>query len=278
MTEGLAIWSRVVLAQLNRPRRINHELVHTLKSGFKSFEDVKVKIKELTWKRQGQAVETLLHLDLLFLVEEQNGAMKLVNQETSLRDRVPFSEFDGNWDLLENDRMVGFNGEVRKLSWQIDVDDNEVKLILTVDYLLVVTREQVVRLSEQSEALTESRDLSQKIEELKHEIAQTQNEKQNLQHQIFLYERDISSLRRGIKKAEDRNSLLNKESKEYQEMLAQLQLAIREKEHQLNRYAPNISDNEQPGQYLPLSPSKEQADNSELSLGSRVKRLFMNSI
>lgn len=278
MTEGLAIWSRVVLAQLNRPRRINQEMVHILKSSFKSFEDVKVKIKELSWKRQGQAVETLLNLDLLFLVEEYNGVMKLVSQETSLRDRVPFSEFDGNWDLLGSDRMIGFNGDIKKLSWQTDVNDNEVKLILSVDYFLVATREQVVQLSEQSNALTESRDLSEKLEELKHEIARTQNEKQNLQHQIFLYERDISSLRRGIKKVEDRNSLLNKESKQYQEMLSQLQFAIREKERQLNRYANKISNEEQPDDYLPPAQMKEQADNSELSLGRRVKRLFMNSI
>ncbi len=278
MTEGLSIWSRVVLAQLNRPRRINQEMVHILKSSFKSFEDVKVKIKELSWKRQGQAVETLLNLDLLFLVEEYNGVMKLVSQETSLRDRVPFSEFDGNWDLLGSDRMIGFNGDIKKLSWQTDVNDNEVKLILSVDYFLVATREQVVQLSEQSNALTESRDLSEKLEELKHEIARTQNEKQNLQHQIFLYERDISSLRRGIKKVEDRNSLLNKESKQYQEMLSQLQFAIREKERQLNRYANKISNEEQPDDYLPPVQMKEQADNSELSLGRRVKRLFMNSI
>ncbi|MEN6325008.1 MAG: hypothetical protein ABFD18_02180 [Syntrophomonas sp.] len=278
MTEGLAIWSRVVLAQLNRPRRINQELVHILKSGFKSFEDVKVKIKELSWKRQGQAVETLVNLDLLFLVEEHNGVMKLVSQETSLRDRVPFTEFDGNWELLENDRMIGFNGDIKKLSWQADVNDNEVKLILTVDYLLVATREQVVKLSEQSEGLVESRDLSEKLEELKHEIARTQNEKQNLQHQVFLYERDISSLRRGIKKVEDRNSLLNKESKQYQEMLSQLQFAIREQERQLNRYAHNISEEEQLDNYLLPGQMKEQADNSELSLGRRVKRLFMNSI
>lgn len=278
MTEGLAIWSRVVLAQLNRPRRINQEIVHILKPGFKSIEDVKVKIKELSLKKQGQAVETLLNLDLLFLVEERNGAMRLMSQETGFRDRVPFSEFDGNWELLENDRMIGFNGDIRKFSWQVDVNENEVKLILTMDYLLVATREQVVRLSEQSEALTESRDVSEKIAELKHEIAQAQNEKQSLQHQIFLYERDISSLRRGIKKVEDRNSLLNKESRQYQEMLSQLQMAIREKERQLDRYAGNFADQEQPGDYLPPAQMKGSADNSELSLGGRVKRLFMNSV
>lgn len=277
MTQGLSIWSRVVLAQLNDFRTIRQESSHILDASFKYIEEVKVKIKDVSWKRQGKAVETLLKLELLFLLEDQNGNMKLMNQESSLRDRVPFSEFDADLDLLENDKMIGFNGEIRDLSWQVDINDLQVKMLFTLEYLLIATREQVVRLSEQSETLPESRDLSEKIDELKNEIARSQNEKQNLQHQLLLYEKDISSLKRGIRKAENRNSLLDKESKQYQEMLAQLQFAICEQKRQQNHCEQEPYYEVDPG-YKVLPQLQEQESNSELSLGKRVKRLFMNSI
>ncbi|MDD3024320.1 MAG: hypothetical protein PHE26_10540 [Syntrophomonadaceae bacterium] len=277
MKQELAIWSRVVIAQLNSPRSINREVKNILDADLYSVEDVKVKIKELSWKRQGQAVETLLHLDLLFLLEDKNGIMKLANKEDSIRDRVPFDEFDCNADLLAKDKMISFNGEIRDLSWQVEINQNEIKMHFTFEYLLLATREQVVRLSEQSSNELENHDLSQKMEELKNEIARAQNEKLNLQHQMFLYEKDISSLKRGIRKVENRNSLLDKESKHYKEMLAQLQLAIRDKESRFNKNGQNRLP-KQEVDYTPIDALRDQAGEPELSLGSRVKRLFLNSI
>ena len=276
--QGLSIWSQVVLAQLNCPRMVEQESVHRLEPGFNIYEDVKVKIKEVSWKRQGRAVEALLNLELLFLLEDHNGNMNLLSQETMLRDRVPLQEFNGNSDLLEKDKMIGFKGDIKELSWQLDINDQQVKIVFSLEYLLLAIREQVVRLSEQSETWAESQDMSEKIDELKSEIAHAQNEKNSLRQQVLLYEKDISSLKRGIRKVENRNSLLNKESKQYQEMLAQLQIAIQERDSQLNSREHEVYQQAERGDYLPLAQMDKEVSNSELSLGKRVKRLFMNSI
>lgn len=277
MGQGISIWSRVVVAELNHSRKISQESVHILEPPFYALEDVKVKIKDTSWKRQGQAVEVLLYLDLLFLVEDENGVMQLVSQETVLRDRVSFQEFDSNKDLLEKDKMIGFNGEIKNLSWDLVINDSEVRMAFNFEYRLIATREQVVSLSEQADNEQERKDFSTMLDELRNEVARARQEKNKLQHQVFLYEKDISSLKRGIRKAENRNSLLDKESKQYQEMLAQLQLAIREQESRRHHYERASYPEEDHG-YLPLDHLKDSANNSELSLGSRVKRLFLNSI
>ena len=276
MAQALSIWSRVILAELNKPQKIKQQSIFTLDSLYQSLEDVKIKLKNYYWCRQGQAVEAVIKLDVLLLLEERDGRMQLVRQEETLRDRIPFSHFDSNVEGLDKEKKIDFNGDIQNLAWQGDLMGNELYLTFMLEYMVVATREQVVKLSEQGEAELGSTGQDELLQDLEGAIVRMENENHELRRQIFLYERDISSLKKGIRKVENRNAFLNSESRQYQELSEKLQAAIREKEMRLKRYENPYYQSSLPNE-VPLAGQKEELLDPGLSLGSRVKRMFMNS-
>ncbi|MEN6351778.1 MAG: hypothetical protein ABFD08_20630 [Syntrophomonas sp.] len=273
MEQSLSIWSKVIVAELNSPQKIKQQSVFALDPLFQSLEDIKVKLKNCKWSRQGQTVETLIKLDVLLLLEDSRGNMQLLKREENLRDRVPFRDFSRSIEDLDNEKKVDFSGDIQNIAWQGDLMGNELHLTCIVEYVLMATREQVVKLPEaEAELLPNGRlNEQEKFEKL---LSRMEDENVELRRKIYVYERDISSLKRGIEKVEKRNALLSNESRHFHELTEKLQEAMREKEARLNR-----NKNSYYQRPLPDSPfSEKEASEPGLNLGSRVKRMFLNSI
>ena len=89
-----------------------------------------------------------------------------------------------------------------------------------------------------------------------------QAENRQLRQKIYLYEKDILSLKKGVYKAEKHSQQLNGEVGYYRQLAEQLQEAIKDKEARLIRYE---------NSYFPSEALSEEA---VTGLGKRIKRLF----
>ena len=277
MGEALSIWSPVVLAELSTPRSFDHHQVYHLDERFQSMEDLRVKLREYIVRKQGNALETLFKLEVLCLLENMDGKMQLVKKEENLRDRVLLQEFDCNLDFDKESR-IDFIGDIKKINWQGGLDGNQLHVILFIDYILMAIRQQVIRLLEQ-EAELKSSDL--RVEGLaQDETARMEEKNLELRRQLRFYEKNIASLKKGIKKVENRNAVLSRESQQYQLLIEELRRAIQEKEQRLSRYEARLYyEDNQDNVYEEIYSNNEGNERiSGNSLGSRVKRLFLNSI
>ncbi|MGS0763108.1 hypothetical protein [Syntrophomonas curvata] len=270
MEQAFSIWSPVITAQLNTPRRLGDERSYAAERLFRMLEDLKIKVKQSEVIPQGQAVEVRVKIDILCLLEDPAGRMHLVKKEETLRERVAYTEFDRS---LEREEGIGFVINVKDISFDGELKGGEIRVRFLVEYTLIATREQVVRLwtGEQSEVNQES--LSQLFERLEAEVSRLAEENQELHRKVFFYQRDISSLKRGISKLEKRNSSLLKDISLYQRETESLRQNLQEKESHIYRlkHYPRVAG-------FPDRESSPGEQESEPSLGSRIKRLFLNNL
>jgi len=272
--EALSIWSPVVLAELSNPRSFKNQQVYLLDEQFRSMEDLRVKLRGYIVRKQGNALETLFKLEFFCLLEDMEGKMQLIKKEESLRDRVLLQEFDHNVDFDKEPR-VDFIGDIKEITWQGGLDGSQLHVMLVIDYILMAIRQQVVRLLEQEAAELKNGGFQRGPHEVQAESARVEDKNLELRRQLRFYEKNIASLKKGIKKAESRNALLNRESQQYQALIEELRRAVQEKEQRLGRYEARQYSEDNP--YEAVFPDEEVAITGN-SLGSRVKRLFLNSM
>lgn len=273
MGQAFSIWSPVVIAELSTPRKLAEQSTFELKHSFRSMEDLKIKEKSLEIKIQGQAAETQIRVDILALLGDLSGNRHLINQEKIIRDRVPFCEFNND---LGKEKKLKFIGDVQKIFWDGEIDGSVLKVNLFVDYMIIATREQLVKLSENEQGEVKGKALQEALRELENEVSRVEKKNEELRHKIFYYERDLSSLKRGISKAEKNNALMNKEIDHYQDLLQELQFAIKEKDRRITFYEnANIRN---PYYHEKESGVQDSEDKDIRNVGKRIKRMFMNSL
>lgn len=270
MEQAFSIWSPVIMAQLSTPRRLGREHSYTADRLFRMLEDLKIKVKQSEVIAQGQAVEVRVKIDILCLLEDPAGHMHLVKKEETLRERVAYTEFDHH---LEKEEGVSFVINIRDISFDGELKGGEIRVRFFIEYTLIATREQVVRLwtGEHGEVNQES--LNQLFKQLEDEVSRLAGENQELHRKIFFYQRDISSLKRGISKLEKRNASLLKDISFYQRETEGLRQSLQEKETRIYRlkHYPQVSS------FSPReSPPEEQE--SEPGLGRRIKQLFLSNL
>jgi hypothetical protein len=271
MEQAFSIWSPVVMAQLNTPRRLGREQVFSSDRLFSILEDIKVKVKHSEALTQGQAVEVRIKIDILCLLEDTNGSLHLVKKEETIKERVPYAEFDHS---LEKEEALNFVINIKDISSDGDLKGKEIRVKYLIEYTMIVTREQIVRLwSEQYSELGQG-SLNQLFKKLEGEVARLTGENQQLHRKIFFYQRDISSLKRSIRKLEKNNADLVRETSYYQQESEGLRESLREREKHIYRlkHYPQVWSN--------LSPAEKssQQEEVEVSLGRRIKRLFLNNV
>lgn len=270
MEQAFSIWSPVIMAQLNTPRRLGQEHSYPAERLFRMLEDLKIKIKQSEVISQGQALEVRVKIDILCLLEDPMGHMHLVKQEETLRERVAYAEFDRN---LEREEGVSYVINIRDIAYDGELKGGEIRVRFFIEYTLIATREQVVMLwgGEQGEIKRES--LDQLFERLEAEVSRLTGENQELHRKIFFYQRDITSLKRGISKLEKRNAALLKDTNFYQREVEGLRQNLQEKEAHIYRlkHYPRVSTLPDPG-------PGEAGQEGDPGLGSRIKRLFLNNL
>lgn len=270
MEQAISIWSPVVMAQLNTPRRLGCEPSYTADRLFRALEDLKIKIKQWEVIPQGQAVEVRIKMDILCLLEDPGGHMHLVKKEETLRERVAYTEFNRN---LEKEDTLSFVISIKDVSVDGELIGPEIRIRFLVEYTLIATREQVVRLWEGEHGELNNGSLNQLFERLEEEVSRLTAQNQELHRKIFFYQRDISSLKRGISKLEKRNAGLLRDISFYQRETAGLRQSLQEKEASIYRlqHYPRAAS-------FPHRENLAEEEESEIGLGTRIKRLFLNNL
>jgi len=268
MGQALAIWSPVVVSKLDQPYHLQSHYKCALDQLFRSIEDLKIKVRTAVVRAQGLAVETLLRLDILCLVEDTSGQLHLISREETVRNRIPLTEFS---PVIHRESELKYILDIHHIDCQGELKNQELHLDYFIDFMIVATRDQLVQLNT-AESTDKQHSLQEVLMQLQAEVSRVENENRELRRRIYFYERDISSLKKGIRKAEISNSRLQQEVARYQEMIEQLQSLVRDKDRRLQNlenpyYSPAVRPHRE------MEPSPEE----DLPLGARIKRLFVNN-
>jgi chromosome segregation ATPase len=209
----------------------------------------------------------MLRLDILCLVEDFNGQLHLISREETVRNRIPFGEFEPE---IEQDSDLQYVLQIQDIDCQGELKDQELHLDYFIEFMIIATQEQIVQLSAEEKADI-PHSLSEVLAQLQTEVSRVEHDNRELRRRIYYYERDVSSLKKGIRKAEMRSSRLQTEINRYQEMVQQMQTALRDKDRRLqNLENPYYSPLKQPLE-------AESTMKEDLALGARIKRLFLNN-
>ncbi|MGI5881214.1 MAG: hypothetical protein ACOX6L_11665 [Syntrophomonadaceae bacterium] len=262
MSESLAIWAPVIISRLEMPRRLQEQYRCMFEQKYKSIEDLKIKVRQMTVQPRGRSLEIIFKLDALCLLEDDRGEMKLISREITARQRLSAQEFV-NTDIM--DKSLVFVINLLNIDSRAMLQPGELRIDYYIDFLVLATRDQIVSLSSEEQGRPVSKPVSELVARLQQEINQLQGENRQLRHKIYLYEKDILSLKKGVYKAEKQSQQLNGELDRYRELTEQLQEAIKEKEDRLIDYE------------NPYYPSGTMSEEAATGLGKRIKRLFAAS-
>lgn len=267
METPLALWSQVVVAELPHPRMLREETSLPIDWDYSNLEDLKIKVRDTAIIPQGMAVETRIVVDILCLLSDEEGKVHLIKQEEMLKDRVALGEFK---PPVSHDSVnaATFILDLMQLNWEGNLNKNNLKVACFANYTVLVTREQMVRLSPKDQGEVQGEALPAAMRELENQVARIQEENQELQHQVFYNVRNINSLKKGIHKAESRAASLSQEVQNYQQLIEQLRQSIQEKDE----YIQGLSHRPEPN-----LPAFEDRHDSDEHLGRRIKRLFLNN-
>ncbi len=270
MEQAFSIWSPVIMAQLKTPRRPGQEHSYPCERFHRTLEDLKVKVKHSEVLPQGQAVEVRVKVDILCLLEDDQGSMHLVKKEETIKERVPYNDFD---QILEPKDYFHFVINIKDISCDGELSRGEIRVRFLMEYSIIATREQVVRLwaGEQGELSKES--LNQLLERLEEEVTRLAGENQELNRKVFYYQRDISSMKKSIRKLEMRNAGLLKEVTYYQQESGELRQRLQEKEERIYRSQHYLRAWSNPKEVEP-----QELPEAASGLGGRIKRLFLNNL
>lgn len=273
MKPALSIWSPVITAQLYNPHRCQEEVIYPTEQRYQSLEELKIKLKDSQARIQGKVVEVVIKLDILFVVRDETGRLQLLTRGETVRERILLRDFN---HVIDKEQPPEFIVNITNLSWEGELKRSELKATYYIDYMILALNEQVVTLAiENEEEETGEESVTEIVQQLENELARLVDEKEELRRKLYFYERDISSLKKGIYKVENRNAILNSEVNHYQELVEQLQAAISAKERQLQRLEPSPAYSTPNWQSDNDKPWGEEA---RINWGSRLKRMFMNSL
>jgi len=269
MEQALSIWSPVVVAELNTPHWCESEQTYSVNQLFRVLEDLKIKVKKSEAYKQGQAVEVRVKTAILCLLQDQNGKAHLVKKEDTIKERIGFEDFNRG---LSKDDEINFIINIRAINGNGDLSGGVIRVKYYIEYNLIATREQIVQVwTGEREVNNES--INRLLQKLQDKINHLTGENQELSRKVFFYQRDISSLKRSIAKLEKQNTMLLKDLNFYQQENEGLRQSLQEKDEHIYRLLNNgIKGNEN----IPKDLTVE--GNDDISLGRRIKRLFLNNI
>ncbi|PKM77494.1 MAG: hypothetical protein CVU90_06505 [Firmicutes bacterium HGW-Firmicutes-15] len=269
MTQDISLWSPVIVASLVAPCICQRESRLGTDQIYKRMEDIKVKIKNPRIEWQGNILEARMNLEIIALLEDQTGHTQLISRQEIIKDRVALREFDRS---LEKEKDAGFIIQIQDLKWDGEMQGNELIISYSLSYMIFAVREQVVKLYADEEMEISNEEPENDLQGMEMEINRVRNDNEKLNRKLFLYERDLMSLQRGIKKAENRNVALSSELSRSLELVEKLRDAITRKDLLICTYEKPQNENRKKT-LPPLAMGGE-----EFKLGQRIKRMLMNSL
>jgi len=283
MEENVTIWSPVLLSRLRDSRRLAKEKTYPLESSYQAMEDLRIRIRERQVVALGTAVEARLKLDLLCLLEDSEGHMHLFKREETFNDRIPLLEFDR---AIERDGQIDYRLEIKGLAWEGEINGHDIRVSCFIDYTVIATREQLVRLQGEERVGVSGELLSEAMRQLELEVERIQGENAELKRQLFYHASNISSLKQGLQKAEKRNAALNRENTAYQVIVDKMRQELASLGRAVGMGASGdgyYANRPVRGEYKIISATEAKAAGAETEnpglnqLGSRIKRMFQNN-
>jgi|GEM_PF-474806 len=283
MEENMTIWSPVLLARLKENRRINEPRTYPLEISYRAMEDLRIRVKERQVLALGTAVEARIKLDILCLLADSEGHMHLFKREEIFHERIPLQEFD---QTLKRDEPADYHLELKRVEWEGEINGRNVQVACFLEYSIIATREQLVRLRREERSEITGELLDEAMQQLELQIERIQQENAELKKQVFYHTSNISSLKQGLQKAEKRNAALSRENNAYQGMIEKMHGEVAAVGHaggfsspaqEYRSYLPNR------GEYKITSGSEAGDSGSKINsnglnqLGSRIKSLFQNN-
>jgi hypothetical protein len=193
--------------------------------------------------------------------------LQLVRREETLVTRIPSNQFSQPF-ACEPD--IGFRVNVTNLKWDGDIKGKDLSIRYEFDYMIMVLQDQVVTVSTEKRTQIKEKAIRSSMERLEDEPYPFSGEKDELLRKIFCYERDITSLKKSIYKAESRNADLNREVIHCQQLIQQLQNAIEEKNNHSSQIQPEADFS-----YW-RTPPQPQKHNGLFT--TRLKRMFLTAL
>jgi septal ring factor EnvC (AmiA/AmiB activator) len=214
-------------------------------------------------------LEARVNLGIIALLEDKNGCTQPIDRQEIVKERILSSEFD---PPLEQEKNTEFIIQVQDLKWDGDTQENELIISYSLSYMIYAVREQVVPLYGDEQETLNRRELANDLPNLESEIERIRDDNERLTRQLCIYERDLMSLKRGIKKAETRNVVLSSELNGARELVEKLRDAITRKDILICHYQNPQNENRKR-----ISPLLSIVD-EEFKLGRKIKRMLMNSL
>lgn len=268
MEKSYRLWSPVVCAELIEPRTWKGEFSYILEEAPGRMDEIKIKPRKYSARLQGKHVEVEIACEILTLLENPHGKMRLFTRRESLRERISKDAFTA-WP--ENPE-IEFVVNLHKLSWDGELKERVIRLHIIIVYSVMITRNEIVKVPLEStvEKVIVPEDAQDLLRQLQSEIIQAEAAKMELKRRIHIYEKDILSLKRGINRAEIRNLNLHEELSRNRKIIDELSRSLHDREKSIGHslYKPG------PGQEGPTRPEETE---EAISLGGLVKRLFQNN-
>ncbi|MDD2586343.1 MAG: hypothetical protein PHT79_08910 [Syntrophomonadaceae bacterium] len=266
MDQAYDIWAPVIVSRLPAPRKLDEQKAFAVDKTYQSFEDLRVKVRESEAYLSGQAVEIKIKLNILCLVEDMNGKTHLLNRQETVKDRVPLTEFE---NTVNSEKDLNYIIEIINISVEGEITSQQIAVAYFIDYLLMAAREQLVQLSTGTSIEEQPDSLREAFLSLKNQLTHVQEENHDLRKKLFLYIRDVSSLKKGVHKVENRNAILNREVKYYRQLVGDLRQQLDVKERRVYQHQ-NLNTT--------YSNNHTSHETETLNgLGSRIKRMFLNN-
>ncbi len=266
MTQNVTIWSPVIVSSLTSPRNDRYQRTYHMDLNYKRIEDIKVRIKSCQVKVQGKSVESRIELELLCLLEDFEGSSRLVNREEIFKEQISLRDFDGN---LNPQLGLRFIVDILEVVWDGDIIQQNLNINYDLRYNLLASREQLVQIQiapdEESQLANKG---SPKPDQWEEEWQQANEENHKLRQQMYVYERDLLSLKRSIQKKERQSNSLNQELGSYKDMVAELKEALKRKDRLICSFEDEVR---------PASIDSPALPVNEARLGHRIKKMFLSN-
>lgn len=268
MHQQLAIWCPVVITSLASPRTFRQNNSYQMAESYRRIEDIKVRIKACRSQVHGKYVETKVGVAWLCLLEDDQGRSCTIKREEVLKDKIALREFD---QLADHQQELRYVQDISDFSWDADLKGKSVIISYKLSYRLMGTREQLVSVQTSHEQASIAANTKAKFPPADGQIDLLTEENLKLRRQLHFYETNLTSLKRGIKKAEKDNSALSMELRGYKNQVEALRNTV--------NYKDGIIGSSLTNKPLPNREAKKlwSAHESD-KLGQRIKKLFINNL
>jgi len=263
----LDIWAPVVVSSLFSCYEVQEIKSYVLEQPYKRLESVKAKIFDTRIRYRGRSIEIVLSIDILALFADPGERFKIFKTQDQIELRISVQEF--KYPLADPPDRLNFIADIQQFDWEGEVIRAELFLTFFIKLDVIVTRQQQVPIlinSEATAASAQDNNYPEK-EDLEKRLLKLVQENSELQRKIYIYEKDLMSLRRGIQKAERRSFRLNRENNEYRKQILELQEELQKQKNLILKYT--SLDNSKKN-----LPERE----NDWNIRKRIKYLFLNNI